>query len=132
MQRYEPIAGLNWGIVAKVDLAELRIPFARAGALAMTIAAIVVLVGTMFFIRITDPIIEQLKERSQSLAKLVASLQQSEESLRKARDELEARVEERTARLIQANDQLEVEAKVRTRAEERLRALWNDCKDGKR
>jgi signal transduction histidine kinase len=121
---YEPVAVLNWGIVAKVDLTELQFPFARAGMLAMAIATIVVLVGTLFFIRITNPIIKQLQEHSQYLAKLVASLQQSEESLRKARDELEARVEERTANLVQANNQLEVEAKVRARAEERLRALW--------
>jgi signal transduction histidine kinase len=121
---YEPVAGLNWGIVAKVDLTELKTPFARAGTLAMTIAAIVVLVGALFFIRITNPIIEQIQKRSQHLAKLVASLQQSEESLRTARDELEARVEERTGNLVQANNQLEVEVKVRARAEERLRALW--------
>jgi signal transduction histidine kinase len=127
---YEPVAGLDWGIVAKVDLVELRIPFARAGTLAMAIATIVVLVGTLLFIRITNPIIAQLQEHSQYLAKLVASLQQSEESLRKARDELEVRVEERTANLVQANDQLEVEAKVRARAEERLRALWAIAKMG--
>ncbi len=121
---YEPVAGLNWGIVAKVDLTELTIPFARAGILAMAIATIVVLVGTLLFIRITNPIIAQLQEHSQYLAKLVASLQQSEEGLRKARDELESRVEERTASLVQANHQLEVEARIRARAEERLRALW--------
>ena len=125
---HEPIAGLNWGLVAKVDLTELRVPFARAGVLAMAIAAIVVLVGALFFIRITNPIITRLQEHSESLAKLVVSLQQSEESLKKARDDLELRVEERTASLVQANDQLAVEVSVRTRAEERLRALWTIAK----
>jgi signal transduction histidine kinase len=121
---YESIPGLHWGVVVKVDLAELRGPFTRAGLLSMTIAAVVVLLGALIFIRITNPIIARLRENSQHLAKLVASLQQGEESLRKAHNELETRVEERTAELVKANEQLEVEAHVRKRAEERLQALW--------
>ncbi len=121
---HEAIPDLHWGIVAKVDLAELRIPFARAGALALGIAAIAVLLGALFFLRITHPIIARLREHSQHLAELVSTLRQSEEDLRRARDELEARVEERTANLVWANKQLEVEARKRARVEERLRALW--------
>lgn len=121
---YQAIPKLKWGIVAKVDLAELRVPFGRAGALAAAIAVLVVIVGTLFFIRITNPIIAQLLAQSQNLSKLVASLQQSEEGLQMARNELELRVEERTANLVAANERLEVEMKVRARAEERLRALW--------
>ena len=121
---YEAIPALNWGIVAKVDIDELRVPYARAGALAMAITVIVVLVGTLFFLRITNPIIAQLREHSRYLAELVESLKKSEESLREARDELEIRVKERTAKLVQANDQLGEEIKVRSRAEDRLRALW--------
>ena len=125
---YEPIASLGWGVVAKVDLAELKIPFARAGTLTMAIAVVVVLFGARLFIRITNPIVQRLQEHAQHLTNLVASLQHSEESLRKARKELETRVEERTASLVLANDRLEVEAKVRARAEERLEALWNIAK----
>ncbi len=121
---YEPIDGLKWGVVAKVDLAELRIPFARAGAIALGVAVIVVLIGALLFLRITNPIIERIKERSEYLAKLVATLKQSEDNLRRARDELELRVEERTDELVRANDQLSIEVNVRARAEERLRALW--------
>jgi len=121
---YEPVETLKWGVVAKVDLAELRIPFARAGATALAIAAVVVLIGALLFFRITNPIIAEIKAHSQYLAALVDSLKQSEENLRHARDELELRVEERTAELKKANDQLSVEFRVRARAEERLRALW--------
>jgi signal transduction histidine kinase len=125
---YEPVPGLHWGVVAKVDLAELRVPFARAGLLAMAIASILVLLGSLIFIRITNPIIARLQENSQHLMKLVASLQQSEESLLKAHNELETRVEERTANLAKVNEQLGIEVNVRTRAEERLQTLWTIAK----
>ena len=46
---------------------------------------------------------------------------QSEEALRKAHDELEIRVEERTAELAQANKELQAEITERKRAEEELR-----------
>ena len=125
---YAPVPGLHWGVVAKVDLTELRAPYAHAGLLSMAFSAVLVLLGARIFNRITNPIIARLQENTQRLAKLVASLQQSEESLIRARDELESRVTERTAKLVKANERLEVEIHVRTRAEERLRALWTIAK----
>jgi len=50
-----------------------------------------------------------------------ASLRDSEHELRKARDELEAKVEERTARLSRANEELQTEIIERKSAEEKLR-----------
>jgi PAS domain S-box-containing protein len=121
---HEPVAVLNWGIVAKVDIDELRIPFLRAGIMALCFAALVVLLGALLFLRVSNPIVKRLQEHSLHLAGLVTSLQKSEENLRKARDELEIRVEERTAELVAANDRLELEVRHRSRAEERLKALW--------
>ncbi len=51
----------------------------------------------------------------------LAARKETEVSLRRARDELEARVEERTAELLRANDALRTEMNLRERAEATLR-----------
>jgi PAS domain S-box-containing protein len=65
---HEPVQELDLGIVAKIDLAEVREPFVRAGAVAVGMAILVVLAGAGLFIRISSPMIKDLEERSASLA----------------------------------------------------------------
>jgi PAS domain S-box-containing protein len=121
---YEPVAVANWGIVAKVDLAEIRAPFMKAGAVASVITIVVILFGSTLFVWISNPIMRRLSEHSQRLTRLVESLQLSEENLQKSRDSLEVQVNERAAELVSANSRLEIEVHQRTLAEERLQALW--------
>ncbi len=64
---HEPVAGLNWGIVAKIDLAEIRAPFIRAGLLSGMVALVAILVGTAFFFRITNPLIKRLSQTIEEL-----------------------------------------------------------------
>jgi PAS domain S-box-containing protein len=59
---HEPVGELNLGIVAKIDLDEVRAPFAKAAGLALVFTLIVVLGGTTLFIKITNPVIEILRE----------------------------------------------------------------------
>jgi two-component sensor histidine kinase len=56
----------------------------------------------------------------------ISERKRTEEELRKAREDLEARVKARTAGLLQAKRQLEREVKQRTRTEERLQFLLRE------
>ncbi len=68
---YEPVAVLNLGIVAKIDLSEIRAPFIKSGLLATSIALFVVFAGTTLFFRVGRPIIERLDTYSRELEKEV-------------------------------------------------------------
>ncbi|MBC8458492.1 MAG: PAS domain S-box protein, partial [Deltaproteobacteria bacterium] len=59
---YEPVAELNLGIVAKIDLDEIRAPFVRAGLIALVLAALIVLAGTTLFFWVSNPMIKHLQE----------------------------------------------------------------------
>ncbi len=85
---YEPVGELNLGIVAKIDLAEVRRPFVRAGMIAGGMALIVVLAGAALFLRISNPIIRGLEERSADLSMVNEQLKQKMGEHRKAEEAL--------------------------------------------
>jgi PAS domain S-box-containing protein len=138
---YEPVAGTGYGIVAKIDLEEIRAPFIEAGFSILIITLTVVFSGSLLFLYTTDPIMkrvredsQRLKEYSENLELLIASLRESEKNLKRAHDEMETRVKERTRELASANENLLIESRKRAKAEERLRALWEiaamaNCED---
>ena len=64
---YEPVDVLNLGIVAKIDLTEIRAPFIKAGLLAIAIGLLIILIGTFLFLQISDPMIRRLEESEQRL-----------------------------------------------------------------
>jgi hypothetical protein len=64
---YEPVAELDLGIVAKVDLAEIRAPFVKAGWLSGIFGTFAVLVGAAIFIKVTNPLLEKLHETIEEL-----------------------------------------------------------------
>jgi len=57
---YEPVQGLNWGIVAKVDMSEMRAPFVKATIISAILGMIAIIAGTIIFIRLTNPLIDSL------------------------------------------------------------------------
>ena len=62
---YEPMAVLNMGIVAKMDLTELRAPYVKAGLFVAGFGLLVVSTGILLIFRIFRPIVRELWEDEQ-------------------------------------------------------------------
>jgi diguanylate cyclase (GGDEF)-like protein/PAS domain S-box-containing protein len=63
---YEPLPQLGWGIVAKIDLAEVQKPFLVASGYAALAALFVIVIGAFLFIRITRLVARWFEESWQS------------------------------------------------------------------
>ena len=75
---YERVAALDLGIVTKVDMAEVRAPFVRAGLLAAILSIGLVTAGALLSVTISRPIVRELEEHSRHLEGLVGALRDSE------------------------------------------------------
>jgi len=90
---YEPVAHLNLGIVAKIDLSEIRAPFVRAGIITGLLSVLAVVVSVLLFLRLSNPIIRILEDRTFELEKMNEKLiqeigdhKQSQMDLHEAKD----------------------------------------------
>ncbi len=79
---HAPVAVVDWGIVAKMDLAEVLAPFFRSATLTALATLTIGLLGLAILVRAVNPLLDRLEESEGS-----------------ARAELEKRVEARTAEL---------------------------------
>jgi len=59
---HEPVAELDLGIVAKIDLEEIQAPFVDAGWIVFAVASIVVAGGTVLFFAVSEPMIRRIRE----------------------------------------------------------------------
>jgi PAS domain S-box-containing protein len=59
---YEPVSILDLGIVAKIDLAEIRAPFLRAFGIVIALAITLITIGTILFYRVSNPMIRTIRE----------------------------------------------------------------------
>jgi len=73
---YEYIELLDLGLVAKIDLAEIRAPYIRTGFNAAAVAMLVVFVTGVVFVRITTPIARQIEQQEQTFHSLARSAQE--------------------------------------------------------
>jgi len=64
---YEWIPELGWGVVAKIDIAEIRRPLRRAGEMVSGIALVAIAIGVGLILRITSPLIQRIEARTQEL-----------------------------------------------------------------
>jgi len=71
---YEPVDVLNLGIVAKVDYAEVRQPFIKAGVITLVITVIIIFIGGIFFRHFANPIAQQIIENEKKLRNLVDNI----------------------------------------------------------
>ncbi len=85
---HEPVAELDLGIVAKVDLSEIRAPFLKAGLITGFISFFVVFGGAALFVRVGYPILNLLEERNVSLEKTNRDLTHQIEERKRAEMEL--------------------------------------------
>lgn len=70
---YDAVKPLGLGVVAKTDLAEIRAPFFRAGALVLAVALVLIGAGTLLFLRLTNPMVRALRERQERLHLILSS-----------------------------------------------------------
>lgn len=59
---YEPLPDLELGLVAKIDLREVRAPFIRAGSVVAGISVMMIAFGVFLFFTISDPIMARIRE----------------------------------------------------------------------
>ena len=73
---YEPVAELNLGIVAKIDMSEIRSPFIRAGLLALLVTMAFVGIGAWLFQRASDPLLRRIQRSEENLkeAQVIAGM----------------------------------------------------------
>ena len=83
---YEPVGVGQLGIVAKVDVAEIRAPFVRAGGITAAIALVLGLLGSWLVLRIGNPLVVSLQRSTKRLESEVSEHRQA----RKALEESEA------------------------------------------
>lgn len=107
MAAYQPIRVNGLGLVAKVDLAEVRRPFVWAGLQALGLVSLLITAGTVLFLRVGNPIIAKLEKQAADLGEEVDERRRAEHELRELTRTLERRVRERTVALEEANRELE-------------------------
>ncbi|MBW2012180.1 MAG: response regulator [Deltaproteobacteria bacterium] len=127
-----PIKGTPFSLTRAMPASDIlgrRSPFHLL--VAMAVLSIAVLIGMMIFWRVTTNNLvlearfeeaskrrQEIEEKNRQLEQEINERKQVEELLRKAHDELERRVKERTIELMEANEQLKGEIEERKIAEE--------------
>ena len=70
---YEPVRGLGLGMVTKIEMAAIRLPFARAALVGLAIAAALTALGTVLFFRVAGPLSRGLRESEERVRLLLDS-----------------------------------------------------------
>ncbi|MBL8658520.1 MAG: PAS domain-containing protein [Rhodospirillales bacterium] len=71
---HEPVSVAEMGIVATLDLAELRAPFIKAALAVLALALVIIALGTTLFVQISTPMIEHLRASERRFRDLFDSM----------------------------------------------------------
>lgn len=71
---YEPVDVLNFGIVAKIDMSEIRAPFIIGAIYTLLISMTMILLGSILFRKITNPIITRIRDSERRYRSLVEEI----------------------------------------------------------
>ena len=74
---YEPISILDLGLVAKMDISEIRQPFIVAGILAFGITLLVIFIASRLFFRLSRPIEHTLDQQAETFRTLAETARES-------------------------------------------------------
>jgi PAS domain S-box-containing protein len=72
---HEPVAVLNLGIVAKIDLSEIRAPFVETGIITGILALLAILAGAFLFVLTTNPMLRKIQGSEAKYRDLVETSQ---------------------------------------------------------
>jgi signal transduction histidine kinase/DNA-binding response OmpR family regulator len=84
---YEPVGELQLGIVAKIDLAEVRAPFERAAAIAALAGLALVVLGALVMVRVNGPLLEGIERKTEEAQRLHREAELAAAELQRAREE---------------------------------------------
>jgi len=73
---FEPVAVMNLGIVAKVDITEIRRPFIRAAVIGGMIGVIAILAGAALFFYFMNPLVRGLESANSELQRSLETVKQ--------------------------------------------------------
>lgn len=86
---FEPVEVLKLGLVAKIDLSEIKAPFIEGGVKAGFGGIIIILLGTYAFIRTSEPLIKNLKKHNLELSNQIKLRIEAEERITKTGERLD-------------------------------------------
>ncbi|MBT8340719.1 MAG: hypothetical protein HKP58_01780 [Desulfatitalea sp.] len=72
---HEPVKELDLGIVAKIDLSEVRAPFVRAALIIIGVMVVLIVIGATLFRHITAPMVNKLVDQNKHLQQSNQKLQ---------------------------------------------------------
>lgn len=67
---FEPVAVLDMGLTAKIDLAEIRAPFIQTGLGAFGLGLVIIVIASRSFFRIAQPITQQIEQQAETFRTL--------------------------------------------------------------